>query len=191
MSDYETFKKIINKILPAVERRSLKLLHSPEYRNIILKGLPEKSTYLTINLVKDIWAIEDSKLLIIKMHLYMEAIVNEILTENLERPAKIENYSFYRKVQILYAMGILDQADFNDLKYLNKIRNIFAHNLTYDIAEIDMSRFSNFKGVYSIIDYERKAEKRMLNLWLLGIEMFFLLMKFEEKFPFIRLIAYE
>jgi hypothetical protein len=191
MSAFERLKSIVFKTLPEIKRHSLKQINSPEYRRFVLTYLPEKSKSLSINLVKDIWAIEDSKLFTIKMHLYMEAVISEILSENLKKPELLENYSFYRKVEILNAMGILNDSSLNDLLHLNNIRNKFAHNLTYDLSDVNMSKFSDLRGVYSIINYKRKAEKCLLNLYLLRIEMMFLVMKFGEKFTYISLLDIE
>lgn len=188
---YETTKQLIFDILPKLKGKDLRKIIGSQWRALLLQNLPKKSKSLVMNLIKDIFKIEEPRLLVLKVHLYMEIIVNEILKKNLKQPEILDNYSFYQKVNILKAIGIFNNSLSDDLLYLNKLRNHFAHDLRYDVAELDLSQFSDMKTVYSLINYKRRAEKRSLNIFLIQFEIILLLFKMIEKFKVIHFLDVE
>ena len=88
------------------------------------------------HMIRDLKEIKDIRGLVLVLHLYIEWWLNLlikkyfknhdiILDDNLLNDLK----SFSNKVRILNAVGVLDENIFEDIKTVNKIRNIFAHNL--------------------------------------------------------------
>ena len=180
LSSVEHLRLSIFPVIPKINSDYLKQ-YRDEWQDIILQFLPKKTRVLTTNILKDIYRINDPRLLILIMHLYMENVVNGIIRENLKTPDKILDYRFYQKVQILQTSGIIENKISEDLLILNQLRNKYAHNLYFDAASIDVSKFSDMADVYSLKNYKRKSEKRLLNLFLLKLEMMFLITGISEK----------
>lgn len=149
---------------------------------------PKKSKALVINLYKLIYSIDDPLHLVIRSHLYTEVMLNSIIKNNFTNSEKIVEYSYFQKIQLLVALGKLDNRLSADLIHLNKLRNKFAHNLHYNIADFDFSHFSDLNGVYKKKDYKRKSAKQSLNLFLFKFEILFILGNMTDQFREILLI---
>ncbi len=150
--------------------------------------LPKKSKALVTNFFKVVFSIDDPLHLVIRSHLYTEVMLNAVIRKNFKNPEKIIDFSYSQKIKILYALGKLDNQLSADLSQLNQLRNKFAHNLKYDIAEFDFSKFSDLNGIYTLKDYNRKSAKKSLNLLLFKYESLFILEKMTNHFREIYLI---
>ena len=91
--------------------------------------------------------------IILNGHLYIEYILNKILENSLvnAKVMNIEMLSFFRKVNMLFAMGKIEKEMNEFLLSLNKIRNEYAHNYYYAPEYEDAYRLVNTAkqaGVY-------------------------------------------
>ncbi|MCK4798639.1 MAG: hypothetical protein KAT05_14775 [Spirochaetes bacterium] len=91
-----------------------------------------------INTKPNIWELLENKpdktfLLIIRGHLYIEYLLNEILQRTLKDPRaiNIDKLGFYKKVTLLRAIGTISKEMKVYLQSFNEIRNKYAHDLKF------------------------------------------------------------
>lgn len=77
---------------------------------------------------------KDPTILILKSHLYIENILDQILKEVLPNPKKLLDKKFSEKIDIFEALNISPNIT-EKLRTLNKIRNKFSHNLDYNLTK--------------------------------------------------------
>jgi hypothetical protein len=79
-------------------------------------------------------------ILILQAHLFVENIIDEILCSILKRGDILteNNLSFYQKLLVIQASGIIESYLIDILKRLNNIRNKFSHQLQYHLSEKDI-----------------------------------------------------
>jgi len=83
---------------------------------------------------KHLKGTEDIQGLVLKTHLIVEKLINDIILLSFIQPKEIIKMKFSVKLAIYEAMNIdFSNATIKELKILNKIRNRFAHNLNYII----------------------------------------------------------
>lgn len=74
--------------------------------------------------------------LVLKIHLIVEKLLDDILILSFTKPDEIVKMRFKSKIAIYEAMNIdFCNAMIKELKILNSIRNKFAHNLDYKIPK--------------------------------------------------------
>ncbi|MCK4928970.1 MAG: hypothetical protein KAR76_04455, partial [Methanosarcinales archaeon] len=100
----------------------------------LISLFPEKSKVLSTNYFKDIFATEDTRTLILIIHLYLEHIISAIIKEKFVNYEEILKFGLFQKVKILRAADIITENISNDILYINSIRNKFAHKLNYDAS---------------------------------------------------------
>jgi hypothetical protein len=87
--------------------------------------------------------------LILKGHLFVEFVLNEVIRRQLVSPRNILNdhrsYTFSVKLQIVYSMGYLPAFLYANIGRINKLRNHLAHNLTLNLDPTQF-RFTRFDG---------------------------------------------
>lgn len=80
--------------------------------------------------------------LVLKTHLIMEKIIDEILSAALVDAKEIkEDMTFRKKISVIQALGIGRLNIIDKLKSYNALRNKFAHNLDYAVKMEDISLF--------------------------------------------------
>ena len=86
---------------------------------------------------------EDELGLIIKGHLFVEFVINQIILRRCKSPKEIltdsRAYPFSVKLQLVYAMGLIPNPIFQNIRKINRIRNELAHNLEIDHERIDFT----------------------------------------------------
>jgi hypothetical protein len=82
---------------------------------------------------------EDDLGVILRAHLYLESTLDGLIREFLEKPDTIEldRLQFPVKLQLAAAIGALLDEYVAPLKFLNSLRNKFAHNIGAKISESD------------------------------------------------------
>ncbi|MFX0200908.1 MAG: hypothetical protein ACFFCW_32720 [Candidatus Hodarchaeota archaeon] len=84
--------------------------------------------------------------LILKGHLLIEYVLNEIIRKRFKCPGPIlkdqRAYTFSVKLQMVYSAGYLPIFLFKNIKRINRIRNQLAHHLTFrlDAGEFKFTR---------------------------------------------------
>lgn len=80
---------------------------------------------------------------ILKGHIFIEKILETVISNNLKKPSAFfnKNRSYDMKVDLAYAMGILDEKHYSSFKAINKIRNNYAHKHNYKVSIKELSAF--------------------------------------------------
>jgi len=77
--------------------------------------------------------------IILKSHLYIENLIDEILSCALPNPKKILNYKFSSKVDLLEALGVFPSAlAIEKIREINRIRNVFSHKLNKKLSKAEL-----------------------------------------------------
>ena len=117
---------------------------------------------ITIDISKDLVAQylfslrhhEEEVGLVLKGHLFIEYVLNEVIRKRFRTPASILNdhrsYTFAVKLQIIYSAGYLPAYLFTNIRRVNRLRNHLAHNLTLDLDESQF-KFTRSDGMETLI----------------------------------------
>jgi len=81
-------------------------------------------------------------------HLCIEYAITCILSKKLKdkKQINIDNLNFYKKIELLYILDIIDSISFDVLKEINSLRNKLAHDLDFTVS-IEM-----LKGIASSME---------------------------------------
>jgi len=140
------------------------------FRGLWGKG---KMTHKTVNfreyakrLFREIMGITNETLLVLRSHLFIEYLINEIIRLYFKNYGKIfdmeAEIGFRNKVRIIEATGLFDKFEYgSDLLHniikINEIRNKYAH--TFNIVEIETSIKSKIETMeLSKKSYDGKKE---------------------------------
>lgn len=79
---------------------------------------------------------DDISMTILKTHLYIQKEMTE-LTNIFFKNANVfkEDYTFAHRLNLLYALGVIDKELYDPIRRLNSIRNKIGHNLNYTYSE--------------------------------------------------------
>lgn len=69
-------------------------------------------------------------------HLCIEYAITCILSKKLKdkKQINIDNLNFYKKIELLYILDIIDSISFDILKEINSLRNKLAHDLDFTVS---------------------------------------------------------
>ena len=82
---------------------------------------------------------------VIQTHLHLDHVVTQMLVEGLQRPEtiKVKRQGFAQKLDLLDALGLIDQPFLPPLRFINDLRNKVAHDLDYEITLKDQRGLKN------------------------------------------------
>lgn len=132
---------------------------------------------------------KDALNLTIKAHLYVENFLEEILKRKFMHNSIFLNnrdFTFSLKLDVLCAKNYLDEKLYRDIRLLNRVRNKFAHDLSFDISTFDMSQFYYCEELYQRVKTESEEAKRLVNLSIFKYVLMELLFRLTQKHKFIR-----
>ena len=124
--------------------------------------LPKKTKIMGTAFLKDISEIKDLRLLILLSHLYFENFIDEIIRKRLDSSSKILDFSFIIKLEILHASKIVDDFLYSELRFINNLRNNYAHTLYFDILSYNFDKSPAIKNLKVLNKYRSKRAKRKL-----------------------------
>jgi uncharacterized protein YutE (UPF0331/DUF86 family) len=90
---------------------------------------------------KHLKSSKDEIVIVLKTHLFVENILDQVITAFLPKPKELLGKTFSDKIDIIKALNLPVVSNTNTvqkLRALNKIRNKFAHNLDYRINQKDI-----------------------------------------------------
>lgn len=112
---------------------------------------------------KHFHASEDTLTKVLKTHLYIENLINEILNSSFPNSNKLLTLKFSRKIDLIEAMNDYSGKIIKPLRALNHIRNKYAHDLNYkpteqeitDLCHIikDTNKHSMQSGMLALLTY--------------------------------------
>ena len=137
--------------------------------NILETFYRDISQDVTLEFIVRVRLHDDEVSVTLKGHLLVEYLINKIIEQRHETPEKVlgksHNFTFSKKLQLVYSMGLLPDYLFENINRINRLRNKLAHNLTFDLDKEDMS-FTKTNGE-TINIYPKKSrypERRYLKM---------------------------
>jgi hypothetical protein len=105
---------------------------------------------------------------IIQAHLYYDHIITKLISESLQKPKliRLDRMSFSAKIDLVSALGVIQESDRGFLRKINNIRNRIAHDLHY---KPDTSDTKSLYGLMTpaakkiVSDYIQNAEDELLS----------------------------
>ncbi|MEA5447054.1 hypothetical protein VB780_00625 [Leptolyngbya sp. CCNP1308] len=164
--------------------RILKSVALPELPSLVETQvqdfLPKQSKSLTTNLIKDVVAVSEPRLLVITGHLYFDYILGRIIQEESIELSKKEFESFSRKLNAIHKKGALDTNFFESLQAINGLRNKFSHDIFFDISSWDPSCIP-YVGKHDLRIPRRKYLLRAFNIVVVRLTFFTLALEMPEQ----------
>lgn len=163
--------------------------HSFDKFLLMLKQfLPKNTKILGKAFLKDIIEIKDLRLLILLSHLYFESFIDEMIKKRLNSSSGIFEFKFIIKLEILHASKILDDSLYSELKFINNLRNKYAHALYFDILDYNFDKSPAIKGLKVLNKYRSKRARGKLYDFILRIYLIYLVLIISKNFKEIYLL---
>jgi hypothetical protein len=139
------------------------------------------------NLIKTLNDESNVISLVLKSHLYIENLLDYIIKKKIKKHELIldNSFSFYQKLKIMMSKNYLTDKLFRTIKLLNTIRNKYAHNLKYNIANFDFSQFPYCEDIYLSLKTKNIGVKKEAHIFVLKHIIYNLLIDLTEKHPYI------
>ncbi len=176
-----------------------KATNKREYPNIektlltVIEFLPKKSKNLSTNFFRKIFSTSENITLILLGHLYIERLLNEIITIKYSilntDDKNIKFNSFYKKIAFLKKEGVLEVNVADDIITINELRNCFAHELNYQLSSFDLWKLSELKKYRrEVFEPKNRKLKEIFTRLILKIYFFNLMRNLSSEFRFLHLI---
>lgn len=130
--------------------------------------------------LKIFYISKDPLSLILKSHIILEKIVEQILNY---KKINYKNKTFFEKIVLLKIY--LSSDMFSDLFEFNRLRNSFSHRYNFNFGEYNMERFKLCKNLYCGMNIYDNEAKIGFNLHALEFVLDNLLGRLTMKFPFL------
>lgn len=91
-------------------------------------------------------------IVILKTHLFIEQEMKELTNIYFKNPAKLKNFMFKNRLDILFGLGVLPKELYDPIKVLNNIRNDLGHELSFVFSE------ESYKKLYDSLSNELLIE---------------------------------
>ena len=89
---------------------------------------------------------QDETSVVLKAHLYLEQVINEVIKKFTKNPEGFLNETFHKKIIFLYSIGAISKDFSNRLAVINNIRNKFSHNFEYKLSLKEKTKLSKLIG---------------------------------------------
>ena len=120
-------------------------------------------------LVRRLYAQQDPLSLVLRGRLHLEETLDAVIVKKFKHPEILlqGRLSFSAKMDLLRAAGFLDDKLYRDLVHASRLRNSYAHHLSSDIGEYDLSTFSDCAGLKAVTQKFGSPEAReCINLFV-------------------------
>ncbi len=97
---------------------------------------------------------------VLTLHLLVEYWLNKILEELGYSKSRIDDLTFHKKNEELHDNKILDDLIYENVKIINRIRNVYAHEIDLDKLEPKINDLLN--GIKFSLDFETSSDDRFL-----------------------------
>jgi hypothetical protein len=100
---------------------------------------------------------------LLKGHIFIEKVLETLISRNLVTPRVFfkSSRSFDLKVDLSFAMGLIDEKYFSAFKAINKVRNNYAHKHDYKVTLEELNSFKfDWEDVQNLA-YEKACNKSL------------------------------
>jgi len=132
----ETRKELVFGTLRRIPLSKLPELLDVDYT----ASMPRRSKTLLRNLTKDVYSTKEPRLLVIIGHLYFDYVLRRMLEREPNPLTKRQSQSFHARLVFLNQRGKFDAETCECLREVNRLRNVFAHDIFYCIEKWDPTR---------------------------------------------------
>jgi hypothetical protein len=139
----------------------------------------KKSKMFTSNLIQNVLTINDPMKLVIIGHLYFDYLFGRALEESGVNIKERRYQSFRAKIEKLNSLGHLDNSSYVFFTEINKLRNLFAHNIFFDITKWDPSKLPQIEK-YQLSVPKRKDLLRAFSIVIIQTCYFTLCIEFSD-----------
>jgi len=127
---------------------------------------------------------QDDISIVLKSHLYIESIINNIFKLVFPSDSKIADLTFSKKIDVLESLDLsVNKRLVIILRGLNKLRNNFAHNYKYELKEEDIARMGHILP-HRKIKKNLRLKYRLNSLIYYAIGHLHFIRAFEDIYPF-------
>lgn len=96
---------------------------------------------------------------VVVLHLYVEYCINYLIENHCQNSKRLldhSNVTFSIKLEIVFALGLIPEWLYINIRKLNKIRNGYSHNLDFDLLNSDL-QFNTLDDADEVIieDYSK------------------------------------
>lgn len=79
---------------------------------------------------------DDLMAVVLRAHMLIERELTAIIERPLPHPERLKRvWSFSHRLELVAALGVLDEEDLPPYRYLNRLRDRAAHRLNYEVSE--------------------------------------------------------
>ena len=183
--DIRVWIRLLKNLLLKGKESVKKFFMDQEFLQLIREDcLPKSSTFLVNKFIENILIQPpDMRNIVITSHLYFENIVDELITKKFSKPEAILNFSFYNKIKIIEANGLLKPQSIKYLLFVNNIRNKDAHDIDYDIPDSDLNKINYFEKVINRFPYKISKYRRGRNRLIFTIATLSILFEITDEHP--------
>ncbi len=125
---------------------------------------------LDADLVRHLFEQHDPLALVLRGRLYLEETLDAVVAKKFKHGEVLlqgRSYSFSVKMDLLRAANFLDQKMYHDLHQVSRLRNSYAHHLSSDIGEYDLSAFTDCAGLKAVTQKFNGVEARQwINIFM-------------------------
>ncbi|MFH1315377.1 MAG: hypothetical protein ABIH67_03195 [Candidatus Uhrbacteria bacterium] len=116
-------------------------------------------------LQKHLHATDDVELILLKGHLILEQVLNELLGSHINNVKRLNslNLMFAKKLELLIALedgARFIESEIDQLKEINRIRNKLAHKLDFDEYHDDLKAWACSVVGYTPVTINRRSTYR-------------------------------
>ncbi|ALC91653.1 hypothetical protein AM500_19080 [Bacillus sp. FJAT-18017] len=95
---------------------------------------------------------EDILMSILRVHMYIEKEMVELTKIYFKYPNKFNDYTFKSRLDLLYALGVIERELYDPIQSINNVRNKLSHNLDFKFTE------NIYKKIYDSLSKEILTE---------------------------------
>jgi len=148
--------------------------------------LPNRSVSFGTNFIKDIHSTTEPRILIITGHLYLDYLISRMANKEIAARAMHSRSSFRDKLDALNVAGKLDITSFQALSAVNTLRNRFAHDLFYDLADWNPTALP-YIAEFGLRIPKRRHLRIAFSVIVIRLTLFVLLIELSKKYRWLHL----
>lgn len=178
--------------LPETEKQFLIHLKKKTKSELSFYKVTAYKDLLGSELLRQMYQLNEPLSIVMTGHLFIESLLNKVIESKFKHSNLIldnREFTFNLKLETLKAKNYLDDHLYFDIKYLNSLRNKYAHNLLYDIADFDLSKFLYCDLAYKATKFNSKKARHELNIFILRRVIVDLLYRITSKYSHVGQIA--
>lgn len=108
--------------------------------------------------ILDVEKKDDILIAIIKGHLLIENNLEDLLENYIERYSKLNIKYFSEKLNLCYALDLIDEYAYKLLKGINKIRNEYGHDLNFEFKKENLEKWESILSKEDKTLYQKLIE---------------------------------